>query len=133
MQSRQKVLGGRSSVKVAIVQTPPVYMDLVRSVERACTKIAEASNSGAELIVFSEVWLAGYPYWGQGWESNLPEWIAVRVRFYDSAVLVPSEYTEAIGEAAELIRDGDADRAEETMRRHVLDFEDSMRRVLTGA
>lgn len=100
MQSRQKVLGGRTSVKVAIVQTPPVYMDLAGSVERACAKIAEASAHGAELIVFPEVWLAGYPYWGQGWESNLPEWIAARVRFYDSAVLVPSEYTEAIGEAA---------------------------------
>jgi DNA-binding GntR family transcriptional regulator len=32
----------------------------------------------------------------------------------------------------EAIRDGDADRAEETMRRHVLEFEESMRRILTG-
>jgi DNA-binding GntR family transcriptional regulator len=33
----------------------------------------------------------------------------------------------------EAIHDGDADRAEETMRRHVLDFEEAMRRVLIGA
>ena len=36
-------------------------------------------------------------------------------------------------ELLEAIHDGDADRAEETMRAHVLEFEESMRRVLTGA
>jgi predicted amidohydrolase len=100
MQSRQKVLGGRSSVRVAVLQTPPVYLDLVRSVERACAKIAEAAAHGAELIVFAETWLAGYPYWGEGWGSTLADWIPVRVRFYDNAVLAPSEVTEALGEAA---------------------------------
>ena len=36
-------------------------------------------------------------------------------------------------ELLEAIRDGDADGAEATMRRHVLDFEEAVRRVLTGA
>ena len=36
-------------------------------------------------------------------------------------------------EILEAIRDGDADRAAETMRRHVIEFEDAMRRVLIGA
>ena len=36
-------------------------------------------------------------------------------------------------EILEAVRDGKADRASETMRRHVLEFEESMRRVLIGA
>ena len=100
MQPKQKVLGGRPSVKVAIVQTAPVYLDREKSLERACQKIAEAARQGAELIVFSETWLAGYPYWGEGWESDLRKWVLVRVRFYDNALLIPSEDTERLCQAA---------------------------------
>ena len=89
MNPKQKVLGGRSSVKVAVVQTPPVYLDREKSVDRACAKIAEAATQGAELVVFTETWLAGYPYWGEGWESKLQDWLPVRVRFYDNAMLDP--------------------------------------------
>lgn len=100
MQPRQKVLGGRDAVKVAVVQTPPVYLVRERSIERACQRIAEASSNGAELIVFTETWVAGYPYWGEGWESNLQDWVPVRIRFYDNALLIPSEDTERLGQAA---------------------------------
>jgi nitrilase len=95
-----KVLGGKSKVKVAVVQTPPVYLDREKTVERACQKIAEAGAAGAELIAFTETWLAGYPYWGEGWGSQLREWIPVRVRFYDNAVLIPSEDTDRLCQAA---------------------------------
>ena|SRR5438445_13261339 len=78
MKPADKVLGGRSSVKVAVVQTPPVYLDREKSVDRACQKIHEAASHGAELIAFTETWLAGYPYWGEGWESKLQNWIPVR-------------------------------------------------------
>ncbi|HEU0256546.1 MAG TPA: nitrilase-related carbon-nitrogen hydrolase, partial [Microbacteriaceae bacterium] len=63
MERRNMVLGGRDSVKVAIAQVSPVYLDRDRSIERACETIREAAAGGAELIVFPEVWLAGYPYW----------------------------------------------------------------------
>src|SRR5881275_1739596 len=100
MKPADKVLGGRSSVKVAVVQTPPVYLDREKSVDRACQKIQEAASHGAELIAFTETWLAGYPYWGEGWESKLQNWIPVRVQFYDNAVLIPSEDTERLCQAA---------------------------------
>ena len=100
MRPKQKVLGGREAVKVAVVQTPPVYLDRERSIERACQKIAEAATQGAELIVFTEAWLAGYPYWGEGWGSKLHDWIPVRVRFFDQALLIPSEDTERLCQAA---------------------------------
>lgn len=100
MRPQGKVLGGHSSVKVAIVQTSPVYLDRERTLDRACQKISEAARSGAELVVFTETWLAGYPYWSEGWGSELGKWLPVRVRFYDNAILIPSEDTERLCEAA---------------------------------
>jgi len=100
MKPQQKVLGGRSSVKVAVVQTAPVYLDRDKSIDKACAKIAEAASHGAELIVFGETWLAGYPYWDEGWGSELGKWLPVRVRFYDNALLIPSEDTARLCHAA---------------------------------
>ena len=100
LKPSSKVLGGQSKVKVAVVQTPPVYLDREKTVERACQKIAEAAAQGAELISFTETWLAGYPYWTEGWASKLQQWIPVRVRFYDNALLIPSEDTDRLCDAA---------------------------------
>jgi nitrilase len=46
------------------------------------------------------VWLAGYPYWTEGWDSPLQPWVGGRVAFRDAAVLAPSEDTERLGAAA---------------------------------
>lgn len=100
MKPAEKVLGGRKAVKVAVVQTPPVFLDREKTIERACEKIAEAAGQGAELIVFPEAWVAGYPYWGEGWESSLEQWISVRIRFYDNALLIPSDDTDRLCQAA---------------------------------
>jgi nitrilase len=100
MKPKDKVLGGRFTVKVAVIQTPPVFLDLDKSIDRACRKIAEAAGNGAELVAFTETWLAGYPYWGEGWESKLQDWIPVRIRFYDNALLIPGEDTERLCQAA---------------------------------
>jgi predicted amidohydrolase len=75
-------------------------MDRQSSTERAIRAITDASDGGAELIVFPEVWLAGYPYWTEGWDSQQSEWVKARVRFADAAVPVPSEETEALAAAA---------------------------------
>ncbi len=98
--TKQPVLGGRESVKVAIAQVSATYMDRQSSTERAIRAITDASDGGAELIVFPEVWLAGYPYWTEGWDSQQSEWAKARVRFADAAVPVPSEETEALAAAA---------------------------------
>ncbi|MEM6832186.1 MAG: nitrilase-related carbon-nitrogen hydrolase, partial [Pseudomonadota bacterium] len=97
---RAKVLGGRDAVKVCLAQISPAYMSRDETAKRAVNAIEEASANGAELIVFPEVWLAGYPYWTEGWESGLQQWAGGRIRFFDEAVLVPSPVTEMIGQAA---------------------------------
>src|SRR5262245_40440383 len=96
----KRVLGGRERVRVCIAQVSPVYMERERSAQRAAGAIREAAANGADLVIFPETWLPGYPYWTEGWDSSLPKWASGRVRLFDEAVLVPSETTETIARAA---------------------------------
>ncbi len=49
--------------KLAIVQKPPVFLDKQKTIELAVTNIEEAAANGANLVVFSEAFIPGYPAW----------------------------------------------------------------------
>ncbi len=49
--------------KIAVVQYPPVYLNLEESTLLAQSYIEQAADEGARLIVFPETWLPGYPVW----------------------------------------------------------------------
>ena len=49
--------------KAAVIQESPVFLNLDESVTKACTLIEQAAGQGANLIVFPETWLPGYPVW----------------------------------------------------------------------
>jgi DNA-binding GntR family transcriptional regulator len=69
-------------------------------------------------------------------EASLEEYYVLALRIWYLALDQARELEQAVldhREILEAIRDGDADRAEETMRRHVVEFEETMRRVLVGA
>lgn len=51
----------RGTRTVAIVQRPPVLLDMAGTLDRAVESIDEAT--GADLIVFPETWVTGYPAW----------------------------------------------------------------------
>ncbi len=56
-------IGARDDLIVAIVQQPPVFLNLAASVARAIAIVAQAGAEGAGLVVFPETWLPGYPVW----------------------------------------------------------------------
>ena len=49
--------------KAAAVQAAPVFLDAGATTDKAVSLINEAADNGAELIVFPEVFIPGYPYW----------------------------------------------------------------------
>ena len=53
----------RSKFTVAAVQAAPEFLDVGRTVEKACSLISEAAGNGAGLVAFPEVFVAAYPYW----------------------------------------------------------------------
>ena len=89
---------------VAAVQAAPVYLDLLASLAKAETLIAQAAAQGAKLVVFPETWLPGYPAWLDCcrdvnlWDS--PAVKQVYRRLFENSVVVPGPVTEALGAAA---------------------------------
>lgn len=51
------------SHKIAVIQRPPVMLDLGATMARAVASIEEAAQQGAQLVVFPEAFLPGYPTW----------------------------------------------------------------------
>jgi len=49
--------------KVAIVQLPPVLLDRAATLARSVDAVERAAREGAELIVFPETYVPGYPDW----------------------------------------------------------------------
>ena len=49
--------------KVAIVQKASVFLDKDKTIARAAGLVTEAAKSGAQLVIFSEAFIPGYPAW----------------------------------------------------------------------
>lgn len=50
-------------LRIAIIQHGPVHLNLEASTAKALQLIKEAAGRSAQLIVFGETWLSGYPAW----------------------------------------------------------------------
>lgn len=53
----------RRPFKIAAVQACPAYMDREATIAKASGLIAEVGVAGAELAVFPEAFVPGYPLW----------------------------------------------------------------------
>lgn len=83
---------------LAAVQATPIFLDREGCVEKACRLIEDAARRGADLAVFGESWIPGYPGWaerkGAGGIGGLLR------RYILNAVEVPSAATDALCTAA---------------------------------
>lgn len=49
--------------KIAIIQESPVLLDREKTIERAIQLIEDAASAEAELVIFPEAYISGYPAW----------------------------------------------------------------------
>ena len=88
-------------IKVAAAQLSPVFLDKEKTVEKACEAIMEAGRNDAQLIVFPEAFISGYPDWV--WlvpNSKSAELNELYLRLVENAISIPDHSTEKICEAA---------------------------------
>lgn len=53
----------KDTFNMATIQATPVFMDLDATIDKACTLIKQAAEKGADLVVFPEAFVPGYPDW----------------------------------------------------------------------
>ena len=93
----------KNTCRVAVVQATPVMFHKDKCLEKALRLIDEAAGEGAELIVFPELFIPGYPYGmtfgftvGARNEDGRKDWQL----YCDNSIVVPGPETERLAAAA---------------------------------
>lgn len=93
----------KPTCRLAVVQAEPKLFDKKGCLSQALGYILRASRRKAELIVFPELFIPGYPYGmnfgfstGRRSAAGRADW----QRYYEASILVPGPETEALGAAA---------------------------------
>src|SRR5262245_46884647 len=87
-------------VRAAVVQAAPALFDTPRSLQKLADLTADAARQRAELVVFPEAFVGGYPKgndFGVSVGIRTPEGRDEFRRLFESAVEVPGPATEFIG------------------------------------
>jgi nitrilase len=88
---------------VAVIQAAPKLFDTPATLSKLTRLVADAARQGAQLAVFPEAFVGGYPKgmdFGARVGSRTPQgrdWFA---RYHASAIMVPGAETDMIGEVA---------------------------------
>lgn len=92
------------TVRVAVVQAGSLIMERAATVEKAVRLVHEAAAGGAQLILFPEAFVGGYP-WGLALGTVIGGRTAAGrrdwARYWQGAIPVPGAETEALGAAAQ--------------------------------
>jgi len=88
--------------KIAVIQESPVVLDRKKTIIKAVRLVEQAAAGGAELVIFPEAYIAGYPAWiwrlrpGGDWSINEN----VYARLLDSAVDIDAGDLDSLCESA---------------------------------
>ncbi|RLL55605.1 carbon-nitrogen hydrolase family protein [Mariprofundus sp. EBB-1] len=88
--------------KIAIVQESSILLDRKKTIEKAVLMIDQAVANGAEMVIFPEAFISGYPAWiwrlrpGGDWDLNE----SLHARLLDSAVDLNSDQLMPLCEIA---------------------------------
>lgn len=92
-----------SKFRAAVVQAGPTLFDTPRTLERLAERVTDAARQKAELVVFPEAFVGGYPKghdFGVSLGQRTPEGRDAFRRLFESAIDVPGPATATIGAAA---------------------------------
>lgn len=84
--------------KATTVQTSPVFLNVEKTIDKAISFIKEASENGAKLIAFPEVFVAGYPYWN--WVMTPVQGSKWYEQLYKSSVKTDDKVMQPLFQAA---------------------------------
>lgn len=90
-------------VKVAAVQAAPVAFDLAKSISKVEAFTEQAASNGADLVVFPEAFLSGYP-WRYAFDATIgtrePRGRTWYARYFNSSLAIPSKEFDALSSIA---------------------------------
>jgi nitrilase len=89
-------------MRISVIQQPPVYLDREKSIAKACDLIEASAREGAEMVVFPEAWLPGYPtfVWRLAPGAGMGKTDELYARLQDNAVDLSRDGLAAICAAA---------------------------------
>lgn len=92
-----------NTCKIAVIQATPIMFDKQKCLEKALALIGECADKKAELIVFPELFIPGYPYGmtygfkvGSRNESGRKDW----KKYYDNSLLADGEEMKKLADSA---------------------------------
>lgn len=84
--------------KAAAMHVSPVFMNTPKTIDKACSLIEEAADNGAQLVVFPEAFVPGFPLWSSLRAPRLNH--EHYLRLMDNSVHVPGPEVRRIAETA---------------------------------
>jgi nitrilase len=92
-----------STIRAAIVQRPPALLRRGETVERAVDGLEEAAAAGAQLVVFPETYVPGYPayVWRLRPEDDYDLSRALHGQLLESAVDLAADHLDPVREASQ--------------------------------
>lgn len=88
---------------IAGAQIAPVWLDRDATLSKVITWVHRAADDGAQLVVFSEALVPGYPFWIEltdGARFDAPVQKALHAHYLDQAVQIEAGHLDSVCEAA---------------------------------